>query len=44
MQRSPTVAQISGRDLAGRQVATGVYHYRLASGDLSQTRSMVLLK
>ena len=33
-----------GRNGRGQRVASGVYFYRLASGDLLQTRKMVLLK
>ncbi|MBI3872765.1 MAG: T9SS type A sorting domain-containing protein, partial [candidate division Zixibacteria bacterium] len=33
-----------GRDQAGRQVASGVYYYRLRAGEYSQTRPMLLLK
>jgi hypothetical protein len=33
-----------GRDDRGLRVASGVYFYRLESGDLLQTRKMVLLK
>jgi hypothetical protein len=33
-----------GRDNAGRRVASGVYFYRLAVGDFSQVRKMVMLK
>jgi flagellar hook assembly protein FlgD len=33
-----------GRDQRGLRVASGVYFYRLESGDLLRTRKMVLLK
>jgi flagellar hook assembly protein FlgD len=33
-----------GTDSAGRQVATGVYHYQLQAADLSLSRRMVLVK
>lgn len=33
-----------GTDDSGRQMASGVYFYRLRAGDQSQTRKMVLLK
>ena len=36
--------QWDGRDGQGRQVASGVYLFRLTSGAFSQTRQMVLLK
>lgn len=33
-----------GRDMTGRQVASGVYFYRLKAGEFSETRSMTLVK
>jgi subtilisin family serine protease len=33
-----------GRNLGGEEVSTGVYFYRLESGDYSQTRKLVLLR
>ncbi|MBN2288089.1 MAG: hypothetical protein JXQ83_02075, partial [Candidatus Glassbacteria bacterium] len=33
-----------GRDEGGREVASGVYFYRLSAGDFDQVRKMVLLK
>ena len=33
-----------GTDANGRQVASGVYMYRMQAGDYVQTRKMVLLK
>ncbi|MDA0711920.1 MAG: hypothetical protein O3B73_17110, partial [bacterium] len=33
-----------GKDQAGKQVASGVYIYRLQSGDFSTARRMMLLK
>jgi hypothetical protein len=33
-----------GRGSDGNQVASGVYLYRLLSGEFSQTRKMMLLK
>jgi flagellar hook assembly protein FlgD len=34
----------NGRDQSGRQVASGLYIYRLQAGDFSGVRSMVLMK
>jgi len=34
----------NGRDVDGRQVATGVYFYRLEAGEYSETKRMVLIK
>lgn len=36
--------QWDGRDTAGRQVASGVYFYRMQAGSFSNIRKMVLLK
>ena len=33
-----------GRDDAGRRVSSGTYFYRLEGGDLSETKSMALVK
>jgi flagellar hook assembly protein FlgD len=33
-----------GRDNAGRQVASGVYLYRLEAGDFSKSEKMVLIR
>jgi len=33
-----------GKDASGRGVASGLYLYRLSSGNVSQTRQMLLLK
>ncbi len=33
-----------GKDAAGRGVASGLYLYRLSSGEVFQTRQMLLLK
>jgi hypothetical protein len=33
-----------GRDMAGRRAGSGVYFYRLATGDVSETRRMVRLR
>lgn len=33
-----------GRDIAGRRAASGVYFYRLATGDVNETRRMVRLR
>ena len=33
-----------GRNTSGEQVSSGIYFYRLAAGDYSQTRKMVILK
>ena len=37
-------ASWDGRDNDGRPVASGVYFYRLKTGDISQTKKMILLK
>ncbi|MFQ6608307.1 MAG: choice-of-anchor D domain-containing protein [Fidelibacterota bacterium] len=34
----------NGRDMLGREVATGVYIYRLTAGDFVMTRKLVLMK
>ena len=34
----------NGRDAEGRQLASGVYPYRLQTGDRMETRKMVLLE
>jgi hypothetical protein len=36
--------QWDGRDLQGHQAASGIYFYRLAAGEFSKVRKMVLLK
>jgi hypothetical protein len=41
---SYTDVRWDGMDAAGSPVAIGVYFYKLAAGDFSQTRKMVLLK
>jgi hypothetical protein len=41
---SYTDVRWDGTDAAGAPVASGVYFYKLAGGDFSQTRKMVLLK
>ena len=33
-----------GRDIRGRQVASGVYYYRITSGSFTATKAMTLLK
>jgi hypothetical protein len=37
-------ARWDGYDQGGREIATGVYFYRLESGNFTQTKKMVLLK
>jgi len=34
----------NGRDRLGREVATGIYIYRLTAGDFVMTRKLVLMK
>jgi hypothetical protein len=36
-------ASWDGRDMAGRRAVSGVYFYRLATGDVTETRRMVLM-
>lgn len=36
--------KFDGRDIAGNQLAAGIYFYRLAAGDKSYSRKMVMLK
>jgi hypothetical protein len=44
VEAGPHEAQWDGRDDQGRQVASGVYLYRLVAGEFSEIKRMVLLK
>ena len=44
MGEGPHAATWNGRDRAGRDVASGVYYYRLNAGETSLTKKMVLIR